>query len=127
MGLAFLIGRIAVGYYFLMNSYNHLFKSGHMTGYAASKGVPSPKAAIIVSGLLLLAGGLSVLLGVAVIWGLIALLVFMIPVTFMMHNYWKETDPMDRANQKISFWKNIAIIGLLLMLFAVPTPWPFAL
>ncbi len=127
MATAFLVGRIIVGIYFLMNAYNHIFKGSHMVGYAASKGVPSPKAAIVFSGILLLLGGLSVLLGVAVAWGIVALLVFMVPVTFMMHNYWKETDPMMKMNQRISFMKNMAIVGLLLMAFAIPTPWMFSI
>lgn len=127
MAIAFFVGRIIVGIYFLMNAYNHVFKGSHLVGYAASKGVPSPKAAIVGSGVLLLVGGLSVLLGAWTLWGIIALIVFMVPVTFMMHNYWKETDPVARMNQKISFMKNLAIIGFLLMLLAVPSPWEYSI
>ena len=126
MALAFLVGRVIVAVYFLVNAYNHLIKGGSMVGYAASKHVPSPKAAIFLGGLLMLAGGLSVLTGIHVYWGLVALLVFMLPVTFMMHNYWKETDPMAKMNQRIAFMKNMAIIGLILMAFAIAVPWPYA-
>lgn len=127
MALAFLIGRIIVGIYFLENAHSHLIKGSHLSGYAASKGVPSPRAAIFVSGLLLLIGGLSVLTGVAVSWGILALIVFMVPVTLKMHNYWRETDPMARMNQRIAFMKNLAIIGFLLMTYAVSTPWQYSL
>ncbi|MBX4209531.1 DoxX family protein [Candidatus Parcubacteria bacterium] len=123
MTIAFIVGRAIVGVYFLMNAYNHIFKSEHMVGYAASKGLPSPKTAIVGSGLLMLVGGLSVLFGVAPQWGLAALLLFMIPVTFKMHDYWKETDPMMKSNQRISFMKNMAIVGFLLMAYAIPVPW----
>ncbi len=126
MGLAFLIGRIIVGIYFLMSAYGHIFKSGHMVGYAASKKVPAPKLAIIFSGYMLLLGGLSILLGVLVPWGLALLIIFMVVVSFKMHDYWKETDPMARMNQRIAFMKNVAIIGLLLMTYAVAVPWPYA-
>lgn len=127
MDIAFLIGRVIVGVYFLMNAYNHLFHSGHMVGYAASKGVPSPKLAIVGSGVLLLIGGLSVLLGVQTFWGIIALIVFLVPVTFMMHDYWKAADPMAKMNERISFMKNMALIGLLLMALSVATPWVYSL
>jgi uncharacterized membrane protein YphA (DoxX/SURF4 family) len=100
-----------------MNAYSHLFKGSGMVGYAASKGVPAPRAAIFVTGLLILFGGLSMLFGFAPFWGNIALLAFMIPVTFVMHAFWRETDPMVKMNQKISFMKNMAIIGFLLMSF----------
>ena len=98
-----------------------------MVDYAASKGVPSPKAAIFVSGILLLVGGLSILLGVGTFWGIIALIVFMVPVTFMMHNYWKETDPAAKMNSRIAFWKNMAIVGFLLMALSIPTPWALSI
>ncbi|HEU0080520.1 MAG TPA: DoxX family membrane protein [Candidatus Paceibacterota bacterium] len=126
MAIAFLIGRVVVGVYFLVNAYNHIVKGAHMVGYAASKGLPSPKAAIVGSGLLLLLGGLSVLFGVYTFWGIVLLLVFMVPVTFMMHDYWKAADPMQKMNERIAFQKNLAIIGFLLMLLALPVPWLYS-
>lgn len=127
MAIALLVGRIIVGFYFLMNAYNHIFKGSHMTGYAASKGVKSPKAAILVSGLLLLVGGLSVLLGVFVTWGAVALLLFLVPVSVKMHPYWKEADPMAKMSERIAFMKNLALIGFVLMMLSIPTPWAYAL
>jgi putative oxidoreductase len=118
MTIAFVIGRAIVGVYFLMNAYNHIFKSSHMVAYAAGKKVPSPKAAIIGSGLLLLVGGLSILLWVYPVIGILCLIVFLIPVTIMMHNFWKETDPMARMSSKIEFLKNLALIGLLLIILS---------
>lgn len=123
--IAFLVGRIIVGVYFLYNAKNHLLNGSHMVSYASSKGVKSPKLAITGSGVLLLLGGVSLLLGVYVTWGISLLLVFMIPVTYIMHSYWKESDSMAKMNEKIAFLKNIAIIGLLLMAYAVPLPWAF--
>ena len=127
MAIALLVGRIIVGFYFLTNAYNHIFKGSHLTGYVASKGVRSPKAAIVGSGFLLLIGGLSILLGTYVVWGVVALLLFLVPVTFKMHAYWKETDPMAKMNQQIAFMKNLALIGFVLMTLAIQTPWAYAL
>ena len=115
----FYIGRTIAGAYFLMNAYGHLVKGQGMVGYAAAKGVPSPSLAVYGAGVLLLLGGLSFLSGFYLPWGVIALLVFMIPVTFMMHAYWKETDPMQKMSEKISFQKNLAIIGFLLMFLPI--------
>lgn len=126
MDIAFFIGRVIVGVYFLMNAYSHLVKGSHMVGYAGSKGVPNPKLAIFGSGLLLLVGGLSLLFGVWTFWGIIALIVFMVPVTFMMHSYWREADPASRMNEKITFMKNMAIVGFLLMSLAIPEPWIYS-
>ena len=118
MATAFIVGRIIVGVYFLMNAYNHIVKSSHMVGYAASKNVPSPRLAIIGSGILLLLGGLSILLWVFPVIGILCLILFLVPVTLMMHNFWKETDPMARMSAKIEFMKNAALVGLLLIILS---------
>lgn len=64
---------------------------------------------------LLLVGGLMVLLGYRSTLGAIMLLMYWIPVTFMVHDFWMY--PKDQVRiQSILFMKDIAIIGGLLML-----------
>lgn len=125
--LAFLIGRILLGGYFVWNGFDHLRKLNALAGYAASKEVPFPKLAVAVAAILILLGGLGVLLGVYVFWSLMLLVVFMIPVTFMMHAFWKDTDEQARIANKIQFFKNLALLGAILMLFALPEPWALSL
>jgi putative oxidoreductase len=127
MTVIFLIGRIIFGGYFIKAGINHFKNLGHMAGFAASKGVPSPKLAVGFSGLLALIGGASIVLGLWPGVGILSLLVFMIPVTYMMHPYWKEKDPAMRMNDNISFYKNVAIIGALLMMVLISGPWPYSL
>ena len=61
--------------------------------YAAGSGVPLPGLLVPLSGLLATAGGLSVLLGYRARLGAWALVLFLIPVTLIMHAFWKATDP----------------------------------
>jgi putative oxidoreductase len=124
---AFLIGRIIVGAYYLYNAFNHFTHIPMMAGHAGSKGVPMPKAAIIASGLLLLIGGTSILLGCRPEIGVIAIVLFLVPVTVMMHNFWADTDPMQKMNNTINFAKNVALLGSALMYLGVPRPWPYSL
>ncbi len=64
---------------------------------------------------LLLVGGLMVLLGYRSTLGAIMLLMYWVPVTFMVHDFWMY--PKDQVRiQSILFMKDIAIIGGLLML-----------
>ena len=119
----FMIGRILLGGYFLFNAFNHFSNITMMGGYAQSKGVPSPKAAVGFSGLLLLVGGLSILLGVYPTAGVITLALFLIPVTTMMHAFWKVEDPMAKMGEMVNFTKNMALLGAALTLLAVPQPW----
>jgi putative oxidoreductase len=123
----FLIGRILYGGYFVMSGVNHLTKTGMLAGYAQSKGVPSPKFAVVVSGLLLIAGGLGVLLGVYVSWAVLALVVFLVPVSFTMHAHWKVSDPAMKMADMQHFLKNMALLGGALMLLAISTPWPLGM
>ena len=119
-----LVGRIIVGAYYLFNALNHLvFAPGQLAEYAASKGVPLPLLAVIVSGLLLLIGGLSILLGVFPRIGVLALVVFFLPVTFWMHNFWAFEDPQARAIQMVNFLKNLGLMGSALIFLAIPEPW----
>ena len=61
--IAFLIGRVIAGGFFLMNGFNHFAQRNMLIGYAKSKGIPAPPLAVGGSGVLLLLGGLSLLLG----------------------------------------------------------------
>lgn len=122
----FFIGRLLLGSFLLYNAYNHLFKAGGLVGYAESKKVPMAKVAVIVSGLLLLFGGYTIITGVRVTAGIIAVAIFFIPVTFTMHTFWKE-EGQARMMDQIQFMKNLALLGAVLMLLAIPTPWPLSL
>lgn len=122
----FFIGRLLLGGFLIYNAYNHLFKAKDLTAYAEMKKVPMAKIAVIVSGLLLLFGGYSILTGVRVAYGIAALVIFFIPVTFTMHAFWKE-EGQTRMIDQVEFMKNLAMLGALLMLLAIPTPWPMSL
>ena len=122
----FLVGRALFAAFFLRSAYQHFVNHAALTGYAQSKGVPLPGVAVAGSGLLLVIGGLGVLLGVYVTWALPALVLFLIPVTFTMHAYWKVSDPMAKMGDQINFWKNLALLGAVLCMLAIPTPWAYS-
>lgn len=127
MEIVFLIGRIILGVYYLYNAYNHFTKLEGYTGYTGSKGVPVPKLAVLGTGTLLLLGGLSILTGFQPTIGVILLVIFFLPVTFKMHNFWAEQDQMMKMNQMTQFVKNMGLMSSALMFLAIPQPWPFSL
>ena len=47
-----------------------------MSGYAEAKGVPAPRFAVLVSGLMLIGGGLSLALGIYPLLGAVAIALF---------------------------------------------------
>jgi len=127
METIFLIGRILFGLYVLHNAYGHLAHHKATTGYAHSKGVPMAGFAVALTGVMLLIGGLSILLGYLPLFGIIILVAFLVPVTFIMHAFWKIQDPMQKMGETINFWKNMALVGALLMMTAIAQPWPMSL
>ena len=121
--IAFLIGRVIVGGFFLMNGFNHFAQFNMMTGYAKSKGVSAPALAVGGSGVLLFLGGLSLLLGYHPTIGAALLVTFLLGVSFGIHNFWTVQDQQAKQVEMTNFLKNMAILGLLLMTVAIPRPW----
>jgi len=122
-----LLSRLILGFYFIFNTFNHFRNLNSLAGWVQSKNLPAPKLLVILSGLFLLVGGVTILLGIYVEIGVLALTLFFLPVTFLMHDFWKETDPQTRMMQMINFMKNLALWAAILALLFVPQPWPFSL
>lgn len=119
MDILVLIGRILFAALFLGSAFGHLTQTQAMAGYAASKGVPAPKPVTLGSGVLILLGGLSILLGIWADLGALLLLIFLIPTAVVMHPFWKESDPETRQLEMIMFQKDLALAGAALMLLAL--------
>jgi uncharacterized membrane protein YphA (DoxX/SURF4 family) len=119
MDLILVIGRILFGGFFLMSGINHFTKLEAMTGYAKYKKLPAAKLGVLISGLMLVIGGLSVILGYYVDLGALLLAVFLILAAVIFHNFWKETDATAKQNEMLGFMKDIALAGAALILFAL--------
>lgn len=121
MDVVALIGRILFALLFLGSAFGHLTQSEAMAGYAASRGVPQARLAVLGSGVLMLIGALMVLLGIWLDLGALLLVIFLVPTALLMHPFWKETDAMTKQTEMISFQKDIALAGgalLILSLYA---------
>lgn len=118
MEILFVIGRVLFAAIFINSGIGHLMQADGMSQYAASKGVPAAKAGVIVSGLIALVGGVLLLLGVYPDLGALLIAIFLVPVSLMMHPFWKESDPMAKQNEMIHFMKNMALLGAALLFIA---------
>ena len=90
-----------------------------MTGYAKYKKVPAAKLSVIVSGLMILVGGIFVALGIYADLGALLIALFLIPAALLMHAFWKETDPTAKMNETISFFKDLSLAGAALIIYAL--------
>jgi putative oxidoreductase len=124
MKATFLLGRLVFGGFFLYNGIHHLQERKSMGQYAKSKNVPLAEAAVTATGVALIAGGASILLGVKPKLGAAAIAGFLAGVSPVMHDFWRVEEPNQRMNEMINFGKNMALIGGALALMGVDEPWP---
>ena len=127
MEYLFVLGRILLGGYFLRSGYNHFKNLGMLTGYAESKGVPMPKEMVMLTGLMMLLGGAGVLLGVYIEFSVLLLSLFLLGTLVKMHKYWEVADPMAQMGESVNFYKNLGLLGAILMLLSIPLPWVMSL
>jgi putative oxidoreductase len=119
MDVVLLIGRVLFVALFLGSAVGHLTQTDAMAGYAASKGVSMARPATVVSGVMMVLGGLSVLLGVWGDLGALLLFLFLVPTAFLMHAFWRETDPTAKQMEMVQFNKDVALAGAALAFFWV--------
>jgi putative oxidoreductase len=113
-GAVVVLGRFLFALIFLMAGANHFNKQA--IGYAASQGVPLASVAVPLSGVLAIVGGLGILLGYRAKLGAWLIVVFLVPVTLMMHKFWTVQDPMMSQIQMILFMKNVSMLGGALLI-----------
>jgi len=109
-----LLGRVFYSLIFIEATPGHF--SGNSIRYAAQHGVPAPQLLVPAAGILALIGGVSVLVGFRARVGAWLLVLFLVPVTLMMHNFWAVGDPAAAQLQKIMFLKNIGLLGGALLI-----------
>ena len=109
-----LLGRFFYALIFLMAAAAHFSKQ--TIAYAASQGVPLASVAVPLSGIIALVGGLSILLAYRTTIGGWLIVLFLVPVTLMMHNFWTVHDPMMAQTQMVMFMKNVALLGAALLI-----------
>jgi uncharacterized membrane protein YphA (DoxX/SURF4 family) len=119
MDILLIVGRVLFSLLFISSGVAHLTKLQAMTGYAQYKKVPAAKLSVIVTGLILIIGGLYVALGIYADLGGLLLAIFLIVSAFKMHNFWTITDEQAKQAEMTSFMKNIALAGAALIIFVL--------
>jgi len=112
--LAVVLGRLFFAAMFLMSGPG-LF-SKQTIAFAASQGVALASLAVPFAGALALIGGLSIVLGYRAKLGAWLIVVFLVPVTLMMHKFWGVSDPTMAQMQMINFMKNVSMLGGALLI-----------
>jgi putative oxidoreductase len=120
MDVIALIGRILFVLIFLgSGTTGHIGQRKGMARYAASQGIPAAEALVVLSGVMIVIGGLMVALGVWGDLGALLLLVFVLATAFLVHAFWKVQDPHQRMDQQVHFMKNLGLAGGSILAFVV--------
>ena len=114
---AALVGRILLAFLFLKSGWGKIGGFEQTAAMMASKGIPLANIALIVTILIELGAGALLVIGYKARWAALAIALWLIPVTFMFQAYCSV--PADQVmNQTNHFFKNVAVFGGMLMVFA---------
>jgi putative oxidoreductase len=112
-----LLGRILIALIFLLSGVGKVTGFAGTAGYMASKGMPMVDLLLVITIVIELGGALLIIVGFKARLAALAMFVWMIPVTFIFHNFWAV--PADQAMiQQIMFMKNLSIMGGMLYIAA---------
>jgi putative oxidoreductase len=126
-GIALLIGRLLFGGVLAFMGLNHFMQTDQLAGYAESKGLPAPRIGVLVSGALLVVGGLAVASGAYAAVGAALIAVFLVVATPTIHDFWTFEDPEAKQQEMVNFLKNVGLLGAAIALGAIALlDWPYA-
>jgi len=112
-----LVGRILLSAIFLISGIGKIGGFAGTAGYMASKGIPMVDVLLAITIVIEIGAALMIIGGFKARLGATALFLWMLPVTFLFHNYWAM--PADQQMiQQIMFMKNLGLMGGMLYIMA---------
>ena len=119
MSFIVLIARILYGLIFVGSGVaGHIMQADATAGYAEMRNVPQHRMLTVVSGVLITAGGLGVILGIWTDLAALGLALYSLIVAFMVHHFWTDEGDMQQM-EMTNFMKNLALAGGGLALFVL--------
>jgi len=114
----FLIGRVLLGWYFLIDGLGKFPNINPFVGYVTSLGVPSPYFMAWVGGIAEFLVGLTLVFGVATRYGTLLGILFVIIATALAHRYW-QYPAAAQLGQYVNLMKNSVILGGMVLVFVI--------
>jgi uncharacterized membrane protein YphA (DoxX/SURF4 family) len=97
----------------------HLMDTAGTAGYGASRGLKNPEMMVRISGVLMAAAGIGVILGIYMDLAALGIAAYCLIAGFMIHHFWTDTDDMTKNMEMSMFMKNLSIAGGGLVIFAL--------
>ncbi len=115
--VAALVGRVLLALMFVWAGYGKITGYDGTAGFMASVGMPMVGVLLPLTILVELGGGIALIVGWQARWVALALAAFTLVASLIFHNYWAMTGAAVMTNT-LFFYKNVAVIGGMLMVFA---------
>ena len=115
-----LIGRILIGWLFLVSSAGiggKLWNNAGFLGYLKNLGAPAPEVSSWIGALVEFVIGAALILGIGTRYAALLCALFLIVATALAHRYW-EYPAAQVVAQYNNFLKNLAVFGGALLIFA---------
>jgi len=110
-----LVGRICLAWIFIRSGWGKMFDIAAVGATFPPRGIPFWMAYIAVPAEFF--GGLALLFGIATRYAAVVMAIFVIVATLTSHRYWDFTEPNAFRAQQMNFYKNLSILGGILVLF----------
>ncbi len=114
-----LIGRGCMAAIFVTSGIEKILMWEQTLDYMSSHGLPFVEILLFLAAAIEVFAGLALFLGIKRHLAATLLALYLIPVTYVFHNFWMISDPAMQMVEYINFMKNLAIFGGLVCL-AVP-------
>lgn len=105
---------LLIGAFFLLNGANHFWNTKVLASYAARQRLPRPALLVRASGVLLMAAGIAFTIPALRLYAVVALCVFLLAATLLIHHFWTLRDRDERLYEALHFSKNALIFVELL-------------
>lgn len=113
-----LLGRILICLLFLRSAFGKITGFSIVAAGMAKKGILFSEVLLIVAIFCEVAGSLALVLGWKARWGALLLIIFMMPVTLLYHDFW-NAEAAQYRNQLNHFMKNVTILGALVFVMGM--------
>lgn len=115
-----LIGRILFALIFIGSGLaGHLMATADTAGYAQMRGMKNAATLVRISGVLIAAAGIGIVLGIYLDLAALGAAAFALIASFMIHHFWTDEDEMTKNMEMALFMKNLSIAGGGLVMFAL--------
>ena len=114
-----ILGKVLFASIFVTSAVSHFKAADYLAGYAQSKRVPAPKLSVLASGVLLALAPVLFVFGIAESLALVTLAVFLLITAVVFHDFWNVKDPQAKVTEQISFFKEISLVGAILVILSL--------